>query len=115
MACERSAASRKALLASRYDMLAEMQPTPVVLINRAVAVAQLQGPEAGLAALALAAGDKQLERYPFLAMASGEFHRRSGDMVKAMDQFTRALALARTEPEAGFIRRKLAAINGDPR
>ena len=94
-------------------MLAELEPSPVVLINRAVALAQAKGPAAGLSALALVPTDKQLERYPFLDMAAGEFHRRRGDPDRAVNHFSRALSLARTEPEARFIRRKLLAIRGN--
>ena len=97
---------------SLYDLLMEKQPTPVVLVNRAVVVAQVKGPAAGLEALKLIPADSQLERYPLQHGAEGEFHRRLGHFDEAVRAFTIALELARTEPERRFIRRKLAALRG---
>jgi RNA polymerase sigma-70 factor (ECF subfamily) len=97
-----------------YDLLREKQPTPVVLINRAVAVAQVKGPAAGLSALKAIPVDSQLERYPFLHAAEGEFHRRLGHSSEAEISFHRALDFARTEPQQRFLLRKLAALrNGE--
>jgi RNA polymerase sigma factor (sigma-70 family) len=93
-----------------YDLLREKQPTPVVLINRAVAVAQVHGPEAGLAALEAIPADDQLGRYLFLHAAEGEFHRRLGHWKQAETCFHRALACARTEPQQRFLLRKLGAV-----
>jgi RNA polymerase sigma factor (sigma-70 family) len=95
-----------------YDLLREKQPTPVVLINRAVAVAQVNGPAAGLAALKAIPVDGQAERYPFLHAAEGEFHRRLGHSREAEISFHRALEFARTEPQQRFLLRKLAALRG---
>jgi len=95
-----------------YDLLKEKQPTPVVLINRAVAVAQVKGPVAGLSALAAIPVDSQLERYPFLHAAEGEFHRQLGHSSEAEISFHRALEFARTEPQQRFLMRKLAALRG---
>jgi RNA polymerase sigma factor (sigma-70 family) len=95
-----------------YDLLREKQPTPVVLINRAVAVAQVKGPAAGLNALKAIPVDSQLERYPFLHAAKGEFHRRLGHSSEAEICFQRALDFARTEPQQRFLLRKLAALRG---
>ncbi len=93
-----------------YDLLREKQPTPVVLINRAVAVAQVEGPAAGLSALKAIPMDSQIERYPFLHAAEGEFHRRLGHASQAEISFHRALDFARTEPQQRFLLRKLAAL-----
>src|SRR5579863_1602149 len=93
-----------------YDLLAEKQPTPVVLTNRAVAVAQVHGPLEGLAALAMISVEGQLARYPFLYSAEGEFHRRLGHLDDAARCFNLALECARTEPERRFIQKKLAGI-----
>jgi predicted RNA polymerase sigma factor len=95
-----------------YDLLQEKQPTPVVLINRAIAVAQIKGPAAGLNALKAIPVDSQLERYPFLYAAEGEFHRRLGHSGQAEVSLRRALDLARTEPQQRFLLRKLAALRG---
>jgi RNA polymerase sigma factor (sigma-70 family) len=97
-----------------YDLLREKQPTPVVLINRAVAVAQIQGPVAGLNALKAIPVDGQLERYPFLHAAEGEFHRRLGHSTEAEIAFQRALDFARTEPQRRFLVRRLAEMRAQP-
>jgi RNA polymerase sigma-70 factor, ECF subfamily len=93
-----------------YDLLAEKQPTPVVLTNRAVAVAEVHGPVEGLAALAMISVDGQSAQYPFLHLAEGEFHRRVGHFDEAARCFNLALECARTEPERRFIQKKLATI-----
>lgn len=97
---------------SLYDLLREMQPTPVVLINRAVALAQVEGPAAGLAALRAIHVDSQAERYPFLYAAEGEFQRRLGHASDAESAFHRALACARTEPQQRFLMRRLEQLRG---
>jgi RNA polymerase sigma-70 factor (ECF subfamily) len=61
-------------------LLQERQPTPVVLINRAIALAQVKGPAAGLDALKMIPADTSLQRYPFLLIAEGEFHLRLGHL-----------------------------------
>ncbi len=95
-----------------YDFLRDMQPTPVILINRAIAVAQVSGPAAGLQALKAIPVDNQLARYRFLPLAEGEFHRQLGQFNAAGVCFARALQAARTEPERRFIERKLETLLG---
>ena len=56
--------------------------------------------------------DSQVERYPFLHAAEGEFHRRLGHSGEAEIAFQRALDFARTEPQQRFLLRKLAALRG---
>jgi RNA polymerase sigma-70 factor (ECF subfamily) len=97
-----------------YDLLREMQPTAVVLLNRAIALGKVEGPAAGLAALKSIPRDTGLERYPFLPSAEGEFLRNLGRTGDAAACFERALELARTEPEQRFILRKLGDLRGDP-
>jgi predicted RNA polymerase sigma factor len=97
-----------------YDLLQEMQPTPVILINRAIAMAQVRGPAAGLEALKAIPADSQLERYRFLHLAEGEFHRQLGQVNEAGILFKQALDEARTEPERRFIERKLETLGSPP-
>jgi RNA polymerase sigma-70 factor (ECF subfamily) len=97
-----------------YDLLREMQPTAVVLLNRAIALGKVEGPAAGLAALKSIPRDTGLERYPFLPSAEGEFLRSLGRYGDAAACFERALQLARTEPEQRFILRKLDDVRSDP-
>jgi RNA polymerase sigma-70 factor (ECF subfamily) len=98
-----------------YDLLAEKEPTAVVLTNRAIAVAQVRGPVDGLAALAMIPVDGQLTRYTFLHSAEGEFHRQLGHFDDAARCFSLALQCARTEPERRFIQKKLAGIGTEGR
>ncbi len=93
-----------------YDLLCDMQPSAVVLLNRAIALGKVEGPAAGLSALRDIALDTSLERYPFLPAAEGEILRRLGRTAEAADCFERALDLARTEPERRFIGRRLASV-----
>jgi RNA polymerase sigma-70 factor (ECF subfamily) len=93
-----------------YDLLWEKLPTPVVLINRAVAIAQVKGPASGLKALKAIPIDAQLERYPFLHAAEGEFHRQLGNFAQAEISFLKAQEFARTEPQQRFLLRKLEAV-----
>ncbi len=93
-----------------YDLLRDLQPTAVVLLNRAIALGKVSGPAAGLAALKSIPPDDILERYPFLPTAEGEFLRALGRHDDAATCFARAFELARTEPEQRFIGRKLADL-----
>lgn len=90
-----------------YDLLYALQPSAVVLLNRAIALGKVEGPAAGLAALERIAPDERLQRYPFAPAAQGEFLRRVDRLDEAIGCFERALELARTEPERRFISRKL--------
>jgi RNA polymerase sigma-70 factor (ECF subfamily) len=100
---------------SLYDLLWEKLPTPVVLINRAVAIAQVRGPAAGLEALKSIPVDTQVERYPFLDAAEGEFHRRLGNFTDAETSFRKAQQFARTEPQQRFLLRKIEALRAGGR
>jgi len=93
-----------------YDLLRDMQPTAVVLLNRAIALGKISGPAAGLAALNGIPREEDLERYPFLPAAEGEFLGKLGRTAEAAACFEHALALARTQPERRFISRKLANV-----
>jgi predicted RNA polymerase sigma factor len=90
-----------------YDALARIRPTPVVALNRAMAVAQA-GPQRGLAAVrAIARGDR-LAAYPFYEAALGELELRCGRGEVAQQHFPAALALARNTAERGFLARRIA-------
>jgi RNA polymerase sigma-70 factor, ECF subfamily len=93
---------------SLYDALVDLDPTPVAWLNRAIAIAQVEGPEAGLVALEAARGDARLDHYPFLAAAEGELYLRLGRTTPAATCFARALRLVRTEPEQRFLTQKLS-------
>ena len=90
-----------------YDVLARVEPSPVVALNRAVAVAMRDGPAAGLALVdaILAGGD--LADYHLAHSARAELCRRLGRTAEARTAYERALALARQEPERRFLERRL--------
>jgi RNA polymerase sigma-70 factor, ECF subfamily len=93
-----------------YDALARAEPSPVVALNRAVAVAMRDGPAAGLALIdaLLAGGD--LADYHLAHAARAELCRRLGRMAEARAAYERALSLARQEPERRFLARQLADL-----
>jgi RNA polymerase sigma-70 factor (ECF subfamily) len=93
-----------------YDVLARADPSPVIELNRAVAVAMRDGPAAGLAIVdaILARGD--LADYRPAHAARAELSRRLGRTADARVSFERALKLARQEPERRFLARRLAEL-----
>jgi RNA polymerase sigma-70 factor, ECF subfamily len=95
-----------------YDALARAEPSPVVALNRAVAVAMRDGPAAGLALIdaLLAGGD--LADYHLAHAARAELCRRLGRMAEARAAYERALSLARQEPERRFLMQRLADLPG---
>ena len=95
-----------------YDVLLRAGPSPIVELNRAVAVAMRDGPAAGLALIdaILARGD--LRDYHLAHAAQADMCRRLGRTEHARDAYARALALARQEPERRFLQRRLAEVSG---
>jgi RNA polymerase sigma-70 factor, ECF subfamily len=93
---------------AHYDQLLELKPTPVVALNRAVAVAMADGPTHGLAALQEIARHPSLRDYLPLPATRGELSLRAGDRAAAAEHFSRALELPATMPEKRFLLRKLA-------
>ena len=94
-----------------YDVLAEADSSPVIELNRAVAVAMRDGPAAGLALVEaiLARGD--LLDYRLAHAARADFCRRLGRTAEARTSYERALALSRQEPERRFLQRRLAELS----
>ncbi|MFJ6439794.1 RNA polymerase sigma factor [Streptomyces sp. NPDC091649] len=90
-----------------YDVLLTLTPSPVVALNRAVAVAMRDGPEAGLALLDALAGEPRLRAYPPYPAARGDLLGRLGRDGEAAAAYREALGLAGTEPERAALRRKL--------
>ncbi|MFJ9886360.1 RNA polymerase sigma factor [Streptomyces sp. NPDC091287] len=90
-----------------YDVLLTLTPSPVVALNRAVAVAMRDGPGAGLALLDALAGEPRLRGYPPYVVARGDLLSRLGRDGEAAEAYREALALAGTEPERAALRRKL--------
>ena len=94
-----------------YDLLLRLTPSPVVELNRAVAVAMRDGPEAGLSLVdsILARGD--LPDYPLAHAARAEFCRRLGRTPEARIAYEYALALAKQEPERRFLRTRIQELS----
>jgi RNA polymerase sigma-70 factor (ECF subfamily) len=95
-----------------YDLLILAAPSPVVELNRAVAVAMRDGPAAGLAVVDGILGRGDLLEYRFAHAARADLCRRLGRTVDARASYERALALTRQEPERRFIERRLAELSG---
>jgi RNA polymerase sigma-70 factor (ECF subfamily) len=95
-----------------YDLLVRAEPSPVVELNRAAAVAMRDGPAAGLALIEeiLARGD--LGDYHLAHSARAELCRRLGRTEEARAAYRRALELARQDPERRFLERRLDALSG---
>ncbi|MGE5523608.1 MAG: RNA polymerase sigma factor [Rhodospirillaceae bacterium] len=95
-----------------YDVLMRVHPTPVVALNRAVAVAMRDGPQAGLVIVdaLLAAGD--LSDYHLAHAARADLCRRLGRKAEARASYRRALSLVRQAPERRFLERRLAELAG---
>lgn len=98
-----------AQIVALYDLLASVTPSPVVLLNRAVAVAMLDGPEVGLAALD-AVDAEALPGYHLLPAARADLLRRLGRSDEAASAYRAALGLVGNERERRFLRRKLDEI-----
>ncbi|MFG1927707.1 RNA polymerase sigma factor [Cryptosporangium sp. NPDC048952] len=90
-----------------YDALLRVWPTPVVALNRAVAVSMVDGPAAGLAALAPLEAGGQLAQYHYLPATKADFLRRSGRHTEARDEYARALSLTDNAAERAFLQREL--------
>ncbi|CAM3248658.1 sigma-70 family RNA polymerase sigma factor [Prescottella defluvii] len=91
-----------------YDVLLRLVPSPVVAMNRAVAVALRDGPAAGLALLDALADDPRLRDHHPYAAARAELLLRLGRRQEAADAYRRALDMAGTEPEREHLRHRLA-------
>lgn len=94
-----------------YDLLLRAEPSPIVELNRAVAVAMRDGPQAGVAMIDAILGRGELAEYHLAHSARGELLRRLGRTTEARAAFERALSLTRQEPERRFLARKLAALH----
>jgi RNA polymerase sigma-70 factor (ECF subfamily) len=93
-----------------YDLLLQMEPSPVIDLNRAVALAMRDGPEKGLAIVDAILARGELEDYRLAHAARADLCRRLGRNAEARDAYKRALALTRTEPERRFLERRLAEL-----
>ena len=93
-----------------YDVLLRVEPGPVIALNRAVAVAMRDGPEAGLALVEPLL--PVLPGYHAAPAAAADLYRRAGRLYEAQSHYRSAAALARQEPERRFLQRRLAEVGG---
>ena len=98
-----------ATIISLYDELMALHPSPVVALNRAIAIAQREGPQRGLEEIRAIKDAERLKEYPFYHAALGEFEIRSGHLHDARDHFFTALSLARNPMERTFFEQRIGA------
>jgi RNA polymerase sigma-70 factor (ECF subfamily) len=94
-----------------YDALLSLQRSPVYLLNRAIVVAQISGPLAGIRALDEAGHDESLRHYHLFDATLGEFYRRAGDMEQARRHLQAARAKTTSTHDREIIDRRLAKCN----
>jgi RNA polymerase sigma-70 factor, ECF subfamily len=93
-----------------FDRLLRIQPSPVVLLNRAVAVAMCDGPEAGLAHIDAVLEHGELANYYLAHSARADMYRRLGRTTEAKSSYERALALTHQEPERQFLQDRIRQL-----
>jgi RNA polymerase sigma factor (sigma-70 family) len=93
-----------------YDQLLALTSSPIIALQRAIAVGRASGTRAGLRALEALVGNDRLEDDPVLAAAIGELEAQRGDFRAARAAYRRALELAGTAPERRFLEERLAAL-----
>jgi RNA polymerase sigma-70 factor (ECF subfamily) len=96
-------------IVSLYDKLLAIRASPVVALNRAIAIAERDGPQRGLEEVHAIADSGRLVHYPFFHAALGEFELRCGRHETARDHFRRALAVARNTMERQFFEHRIGA------
>jgi predicted RNA polymerase sigma factor len=95
-----------------YDVLTEVWPSPVVALNRAVAIGFARGADAGLTALEALGGEPQLAGYGYLPAARADFLRRLGRVDEARDAYEEALLLTENAVERRFLAGRLREVGG---
>ena len=93
-----------------YDRLVQLQPSPVVQLNRAVAIAMRDGPEAGLAHIDAVLEHGELANYYLAHSARADMCRRLGRTAEARSAYEKALALTQQEPERQFLQERIRQL-----
>jgi predicted RNA polymerase sigma factor len=96
-----------------YDQLMLLRPSPVVALNRAIAIAYRDGPQQGIDAIAAIAESDRLEGYPFYSAALGELEMMAGHPGEARCHFEAALSLARNAIERRFLTSRMVRARGE--
>ncbi len=106
-----SAATEWRTIALLYEDLGRIAPSPIVEMNRAVAVSLADGPAAGLAVLDAIVDHPELARYHLLPSVRADMLRRLGDRDAARAEYARAIALSTNERETAFLERRLREVS----
>jgi RNA polymerase sigma-70 factor (ECF subfamily) len=93
-----------------YDLLLRLTPSPIIALNRSVAIAMRDGPEAGLAALDDLLAEGALDGYQLAHAARADFCRRLGRNAEAREAYRRAIDLTNQAPARRFLEKRLAAL-----
>jgi RNA polymerase sigma-70 factor (ECF subfamily) len=101
-------------IVSLYDTLMTIRPSPVVALNRAIAIAQYEGPRRGLEEIRGIDNAERLAAYPFYHAALGEFEFQGGSPETAREHFQAAVVLARNPMERRFLEQRVKACQGQP-
>ena len=113
-ACHAAAASWEATdwpqIVELYDELLALTRSPVVAMNRAIAVSRVEGALSGLAALDAIDNLSALDRYPLLPAIQAELWREAGDVDRAVECYRAALGLARSAPEQRWLTSRLSLL-----
>jgi RNA polymerase sigma-70 factor (ECF subfamily) len=107
---ESVAATDWAQIVALYDRLAQIQPSPVVQLNRAVAIAMRDGPEAGLKHINAVLEQGELANYYLAHSARADMYRRLGRTAEARSAYEKALALTQQEPERQFLQDRIRQL-----
>jgi RNA polymerase sigma-70 factor (ECF subfamily) len=105
-----SAETDWAQIVGLYDVLAQIEPSPIVELNRAAAVSMRDGPAAGLALVDAILERGELAQYHLAHAARADFCRRLGKIDEALASYKQALGLARQEPERRFLQMRIASL-----
>ena len=97
-------------LVELYDDLYKLEPTPVVLLNRAIAISRCDGPHAGLKALEEIDAHQSLRNYHLLPAVAAELWKQVGDNQRAVEAYQRALTLPCSAPERAFLETQLQRL-----
>ena len=95
-----------------YDSLLQVKASPIVALNRAVALAHVHGPQAGLDAIAAIPKRDRVETHHLLHAVTAELHSRMNNHAAAAESFRKALTLVQVGPEQTYLRRMLERVEG---
>lgn len=99
------------MIVSLYDTLMSLRPSPIIALNRAIAISQREGPERGIEEIGKIVECERLSAYPFYPAALGELELLRENRARAREHFDAARAIARNPMEREFFERRIAACS----